>query len=181
MPFTIVLDSDGLIKLAKAGILAVAIRAWRCLIPEAVYAETVERGIRAGYPDAEAIREALPPTIVRARVRHPRATALLGQKRGLGAGEREALHLFLTVQADAIVSDDAAFVAMLVRTGCPYLLPASVLVRLTQQGHLEPGAAREALERMRPLIRPEVYQAARADLGALPSRKAGGANGGTSV
>ena len=62
MSFTVVLDSDGLIKLAKAGILEVAVNAWNCLVPQAVYAETVEGGLQAAYPDALAIREVLRPT-----------------------------------------------------------------------------------------------------------------------
>lgn len=76
VPFRAVRDSDGLIKLAKAGALEVVIKVWRCLIPQAVYAETIERGIRPGYPDALATREALPPSIVGSRVRPPRATTL---------------------------------------------------------------------------------------------------------
>ncbi len=164
MAFTAVLDSDGLIKLAKAGALDLVVNLWSCLIPQAVYSETVERGMEAGYPDASVIRESVPPSIVRSRVRHARATALLEQKRGLGPGEREALHLFFAARADIIISDDAAFVAFLAQAGLPYLLPASVLVQLCHEGHLEPRTALDRLKRMRPLIRPEVYQAARADL-----------------
>lgn len=170
MSFKAVLDSDGLIKLAKAGILEAVVKAWNCLIPEAVYAETVRRGIQGAYPDALAIREVLHPSMVRPWVPHPRATRLLKQKRGLGRGEQEALHLFFTVRADAIISDDAAFVSVLDQAGLPYLPPALVLVRLADQRHLEPQAALDRLERMRPLIRPEVYEAARSDLAALRPR-----------
>jgi hypothetical protein len=48
----VVLDSDGLIKLAKAGALQHVIEAWMCFVPRAVYVETVERGLEAAYPDA---------------------------------------------------------------------------------------------------------------------------------
>lgn len=180
MQFKAVLDSDGLIKLAKAGVLEVVIKTWRCLIPRAVYAETVERGMRAGYPDALAIREALPASMIESRVRDPRATALLEQKRGLGRGEREALHLFFAGQGDAIISDDSAFVAVLAQAGLPYLLPPLVLVQLSQQRQLEFRAALEGLERMRLFIRPEVYHAARTDLEAFRSRRPEKAKGGTS-
>ena len=171
MPFSAVLDSDGLIKLAKAGILEVVVKAWNCLIPQAVYAETVERGIQAAYPDALGIREVLDPSMVRPSVRHPRATTLLEQKRALGRGEQEALHLFFAVQAHAIISDDAAFVTVLDQAGLRYLPPALVLVQLAHERRLEPRAALEGLERMRPFIRPEVYQAARSDLEALRARR----------
>jgi hypothetical protein len=160
MPLRLVLDSDGLIKLAKAGALERAIAAWTWLVPEAVYAETVERGLEAAYPDALAIRQALPLSAVRPRTRHPRATALLEGRHGLGPGEREALHLFFAARANVIVTDDAAFVGILARAGVGYLLPAMVLVRLTKEGHFGPPEALDSLERMRPFIRAEVFRAA---------------------
>lgn len=86
MSFTVVLDSDGLIKLAKAGILGVVVKAWTCLIPQAVWAETVEGGREAAYPDALAIREALRPSMVQPPARHPRAARLL-QRKNVGWGE----------------------------------------------------------------------------------------------
>jgi hypothetical protein len=166
VPFRVVLDSDGLIKLAKAGALERVVEAWTCLVPRAVYAEIVERGLEAAYPDAEAIRLVLPSTTVRRAARHPRAAALLQGKRGLGRGEQEALHLFFAARGDAIVTDDAAFVAMLAGAGLRYLVPALVLVRLVQGQYLEPAEALDCLERMRPFIRAEVYRAARDDLTA---------------
>lgn len=158
------LDSDGLIKLAKAGVLEPVVRAWKCLVPDAVYAETVVRGLEAAFPDALVIRHALPPSAVQPPARHSRATALLEQTRSLGRGERDALHLFFTTRADAIVTDDAAFVSLLARTGVRYLLPALVPVLLTRQRHLDSLVAIEGLERMRPFIRADVYRAARNDL-----------------
>ena len=59
MPLPVVFDSDGLIKLAKAGALERVLEAWTCLVPRAVYVETVERGLEAAYPDAAAISVAL--------------------------------------------------------------------------------------------------------------------------
>jgi predicted nucleic acid-binding protein len=180
MQFRVVLDSDGLIKLAKADILEVVFKAWDCLVPRAVYVETVERGIRAAYPDALVIREVLQPQAVRPMVRHPRATLLLQQKRNLGRGEQEALHLFFRARAHTIISDDAAFVTVLDQAGVPYLPPALVLVELVHHQQLEPRAALEGLERMRVLIRPEIYRMARSKLGAFPSRKPKRFSGGES-
>jgi predicted nucleic acid-binding protein len=171
MQFRVVLDSDGLIKLAKADVLKVVLKAWDYLVPRAVYVETVERGIRAAYPDVLAIGEALQPQAVRPMVRHPRATLLLQQKRNLGRGEQEALHLFFRARARTIISDDAAFVTVLDQAGVPYLPPALVLVELVHHQQLEPRAALAGLERMRVLIRPEIYRMARSKLEAFPPRK----------
>lgn len=178
MRLQVVLDSDGLIKLAKAGILGVLVNAWKCLVPRAVYTETVERGVEFGYPDALTIREALHADMVRPRARDPRATALLQGKRHLGRGEHEALHLFLASRADAIVTDDAAFVSVLGHAGFRYLPPALVLVQLTRQGHLNREAALEGLEHMRAFIRAEVYTAARADVRCLRPSDPGSADTG---
>jgi len=180
MRFRMVLDSDGLIKLAKSEMLEVTLKAWDCLVPQAVYVETVERGIRAAYPDALAIREALQPQTVRPMVHHPRATMLLQQKRNLGRGEQEALHLFFRARAHAIISDDAAFVTVLEQAGIPYLPPALVLLELAHHQQLEPRAALEGLERMRALIRPEIYRMARSNLEAFPPRKPKRSSGGDS-
>lgn len=95
MSLRVVLDSDGLIKLAKAGALERVLEAWTCIVPRAVYVETVERGLEAAYPDAQAIRPVLPSAAIRPPARHPRAVALLKGKRGLGPGEQGALYLFL--------------------------------------------------------------------------------------
>lgn len=180
MWFRVVLDSDGLIKLAKADILEVVLKAWDCLVPQAVYVETVERGIRAAYPDALAIREVLQPASVRPMVHHPRATMLLRQKRNLGRGEQEALHLFFRTRAHAIISDDKAFVTVLDQAGVPYLPPALVLLELAHRQQLEPRAALERLERMRALIRPEIYRLVRSNLQASPPRKPKTSSGGES-
>jgi hypothetical protein len=110
---------------------------------------------------------------VRPRTRHPRAAALLEGTRGLGRGEQEALHLYFAARADAIVTDDAAFVRVLGRAGLRYVLPALVLVRLARERHLDPDEALNSLERMRPFIRAEVYRAAQDDLAAaLPRGRA---------
>lgn len=170
MSLRVVLDSDGLIKLAKAGALERVLEAWTCIVPRAVYVETVERGLEAAYPDAQAIRQVLPSAAIRPPARHPRAVALLKRKRGLGPGEQGALHLFFRARAEAIVTDDAAFVAMLAGAGLRYLVPALVLVRLVQEQRLESAEALDYLERMRPYIRAEVYRAARQNLTAAQRR-----------
>jgi hypothetical protein len=108
--------------------------------------------------------------VIHPPARHRQAAALLGGKRGLGSGEREALHLFFRVRADVIVTDDAAFVATLRGAGLPYLVLAPVLVRLAREQHLRPAEALRALERMRPFVRAEVYRAARQDLTAVERR-----------
>lgn len=117
------------------------------------------------------IRDGIPRSLVRPGSPHPRAVSLLRGKAGLGRGEQEALCLFFAARADTLVSDDAAFVALLDQAQIPYLLPARVLVELAAEGHLQGRAALSALERMRPWIRPDVYRLARDDLGTFQGKR----------
>jgi len=165
----VVLDSDGLIKLAKSGILAQVIREWHCLVPQAVYEETVERGKQEAYPDAEEI-ERLVHGHVKPLRENEQAEAILVQARALGRGEQEALHLFFNERADVIITDDRAFLAVLKRAGLPALPPALALVELARFGGIQLAEAESALEMMKGLIRQEVYQLARRDLEELRKR-----------
>jgi predicted nucleic acid-binding protein len=164
---TVVLDSDGLIKLAKAGGLGKLMETWDCLIPRAVYEETVQRGKEAAYSDAEEIDQLVRGHVLEPPSEHPQAEMILAGAESLGRGEREALHLFFVEGADAVISDDRAFLAVLERADLPYLPPALVLVELTRCGGIGIGEAVEVLERMKGLIRPAVYERARENLEAL--------------
>ncbi|MGQ9734135.1 MAG: hypothetical protein ACUVQU_03685 [Candidatus Bipolaricaulia bacterium] len=166
MEFKVVLDSDGLIKLAKAEVLEAVAKVWTCVIPRAVYEETVERGKKAAYPDAtriEQINQAHHIPCKRASV-HPQVKKILRGVKSLGAGEREALHLFFEEGADAIVSDDARFLPLLEQGGVSYLPPALVLVQLARRKEISKDASLAHLERMKPLIKPGAYRRAKEDL-----------------
>ncbi|MBS3789056.1 hypothetical protein KGY79_12785 [Candidatus Bipolaricaulota bacterium] len=49
----IILGSDGLLKLKKAGLLSALVDRHKCLIPKAVYKETVTQGKKELYEGAE--------------------------------------------------------------------------------------------------------------------------------
>ncbi len=123
-----VVDSDGLIKLYRAGILQALFENWECLIPRAVYKETVQRGMQAAYPEAVAINRVIPRGSIKDPVRHPRAATLLKDKKGLGAGEIAALHVYFAERASWIISDDTAFLQLLQKSGCAFLPPGLVLL-----------------------------------------------------
>jgi predicted nucleic acid-binding protein len=171
MTRTVVLDSDALIKLGKAGLLSAAVRAWRCVVPEEVYTETVVRGLQEAHPDAEAIAAVFSQGLIRRRVRRKRSVPRLGL--GLGAGERAAAALLLQVHADFVVTDDRAFLKALREAGLPHVTSALALVELARSGVLTLQDAAAGLERLRPMIRQDQYHAAEADLAALGTPKGG--------
>jgi predicted nucleic acid-binding protein len=171
MTRTVVLDSDALIKLGKAGLLGTVAKAWRCLVPEEVYTETVVRGLQEAHPDAEAIAALFGRALIRRRVRRKRTSPRLG--RGLGAGERAAVALFLQARADFIVTDDRAFLRALREAGLPYATSALVVVELARSGAMTLQDAAAGFERLRPVIRQDQYEAALADLAALAGQEGG--------
>lgn len=165
MSRTVVLDSDALIKLGKAGLLRAATRAWRCLVPDEVYPETVVRGLREAHPDADEIAALFSRGLERVRVRRRAAGLRLGS--GLGAGERAAATLMLQARADCVITDDRAFLRELRRVGLPHVTPALAAVELFRSGALSPQEALASLERLRPMVRHDRREAARTDLNAL--------------
>jgi predicted nucleic acid-binding protein len=163
MPWKVVIDSDALIKLTKAGLLPIITHAWQCLIPDEVYEEVVVRGKREAHPDAAEIERFIGRGLERGRVRAaPRRISAV-----LGPGERAVVALFGKEQADLILTDDRAFLATLRQLGLPHLTPALALVKLAEQGAMSLDQAQDYLDRLKPLIRSSVYEAARADLQKL--------------
>ena len=71
-------------------------------------------------------------------------------------------------------------ITVLDQAGVPYLPPALVLLELAHHQQVEPRAALKALERMRALIRPEIYRMTRSHLEAFPPRKPKRSSGGES-
>jgi predicted nucleic acid-binding protein len=163
----IVCDADGLIKLHKAGLLALLVQHAEVLIGPDVFREAVTAGKARGYPDAIALEQLLQPHWPQpAPPAHPHARQVLQGTR-LGRGETEALQLYFHAQCEAILSDDRAFVSLLLTHQIPVLTPATVVVALCEWELVTVARAAQALERLRPLIRAEQYHAARAELAAL--------------
>jgi hypothetical protein len=157
---TLILDTDALIKLFRAGVLEQVARAFNCIIPESVYQEAVIRGKARFYPDAEAIER-----IVMASVTVEPTSVMGIPELGIGAGETGVLALANQQQEKfATVSDDHRFLAILASQGIEFLTPTALIISMARQGILTLREAREALIRLQPLVRKDAYDQAMQEL-----------------
>jgi predicted nucleic acid-binding protein len=167
----IVADADGLIKLGKSGALGRLLSAAEILVPRSVYREGVEAGKKEMYEDAFELEKVLGEggAEVVEDQQDERAEKLLKGVTSLGAGERAALHVLFAREADAVLTDDRAFLNVLGRVGIRTLTPAAAIVSLFESDRLFRAEAIEALGSIEGLLREEVYEAAME--GLIGSRK----------
>jgi hypothetical protein len=158
--YKIVFDADGLLKVYKGGFLVEAAAEHVCLMPDEVFQETVVAARRTHADEASALEELVRGggLLRRPPARSAQAEQVLAMSQALGRGESGALRLFFKERADVIVTDDRAFLNLLLRNQLPFLTPAHLLVRLRRAGRLSGAEAVSAAARLRPLIRGEVYQ-----------------------
>ncbi len=163
----IVCDADGLIKTNKAGILAMFAQHAQLFIGPEVVREVITAGKAQGYPDALEIEHIVEQHMHQTEPRSYVLADLRLSEANFGAGEREALALYESEDADGILSDDRGFLSALDMHQIPYVTPAAVVVVLCEWEALSVETARRALASLRPLIRNEQYHTALADLSTL--------------
>lgn len=186
--YTIVTDADGLIKLGKSGALPALLSAARVLVPRAVWEEAVEEGKRGMHEDAHALERVLTAEPGSAEVVDDVGGARAGDESGgeggmvspgvaasFGAGEVAALGAFYSHGADAVLTDDRAFLGVLAGSEppVPALVPTAAIVGLTEGGHLSVGEAKEALSRLRPSVRGDAFRAAMGELEEIERAREG--------
>ena len=143
-----VMDSDCLIKLTKAGLKERVCKAWKVTIPACVRRETVRQA--PSLPDAIRIRE---------NIEIGRLT-VAGEDTGAGKGEDAVLALHKAEGFDAVATDDTRFIRRLRGLGIPYAVPAVIVVWLRKSGTFTGAEANRALESLRPHISAEEHAAA---------------------
>ena len=149
----LVLDTDCLIKLTKAGLKERVCEEFEISIPMLVRVEAVDRGGRR--PDAERIRS---------NIRDDRLDVHSDPGR-LPRGEEAAYALFQTGRYDAVGTDDRRFVRRLRADGVPYVTPCVLVVLLARRGTIDRGEANAALESLAPHVSEDEVAMARAVLG----------------
>lgn len=154
-----VLDADGAIKLAKAGVLEALAERASCLLPEQVYSE-VMRGKEKMYEDAfvtESLVEKLKIKVIQ--------VSNLENLESSGAGEISALAAFRREAADAIITDDTHFISIIERRNIPFMTPTDTVVWLVKIGKISMKEGFAALDRIRSIVRKGAYARAKGLIG----------------
>lgn len=158
----IVLDSDALIKLTKAGCLGKILSTIDCFISREVYEETVISGMKRCYEDAfliDGLVRGGKLTIEETRNNEMAQNILKGSK--LGKGENSTLHLFFNKNASAIISDDRAFLSILYQNNIPFIIPTDLIVRLYELKIVTIEESVRALEMIKPYVSRHNYDKAK--------------------
>ncbi len=157
----VILDSDGLIKLQKSGMLRVLVSSCECIIPEAVYEESVEEGKKRLYEDAFILEDIVEEGIKRIKINRKEKILqnIDDRLESLGKGEKEVFHLYFQEEADAVISDDRAFLNILdlSKDDVKYLTPCNAIYILFKKDHISKEIALRGLCQIKELVREDVY------------------------
>ena len=149
----IVFDSDGLIKLTKAGIHEKVVEYFICSITKEVYDETVVKGMERFYDDAFQIDGLIKKgKIMVKNIENNKKASNILKGSSLGRGETSSLHLYFNLNAEAIISDDRAFLSVLQQNNVAFITPADLIVRSFELKMLSKDESLNALDMIEPYI-----------------------------
>ncbi len=149
----LVMDSDSLIKLTKAGAKEIILNNIEVLITPSVMNETTKN--KDMFPDALKIHENINKSLL--KVKNPVNSSFV---KSLGIKGGEAQVLMLHDSSSAISSDDSKFLNLLDNLNIPYLTPASVIVLLVKKGAIKKDESKKLLGNLKELVSDEEYHLA---------------------
>nr|MDO8082803.1 hypothetical protein [Candidatus Freyarchaeota archaeon] len=162
----LVIDSDSLIKLTKAGAKDILLDNIEAYIPPKVREECVTVAKGEGFADAFEIDENLKKK--RIKESEPARTQDVEEEvkhLGLGGGEADVFRLYRTGEFDMVSTDDSMFIRILDEFGIPYLTPSAVILYIYWRGVLSLEKIREILKKLRDLVSEEEYHLTMDELG----------------
>lgn len=157
-----VLDADGLIKLGRSGLLPDITEAQSLVISDIVYQEAVVNGLIHAYPDAQALAELVDSGAIRVhKIELDQSMPVVDiLRKRLHPGELSSLELYLQLEARLLVSDDRAFLRLLLGKGINFLRVADFIAVNFRQGVLTRSEVMEGLIKIRSIISTASYRQA---------------------
>lgn len=157
--YKFVLDADAAIKLAKAGVLKLLVTNAECLMPSAVY-EEVLKGKEKMREDAFITEAIVNEGSLKVINIEPEFN-----ETNLGKGEKAAMAACRKYAGDAVISDDAKFIARLKQERLLAITPANAVVWLVENQKITKDGGVSALDKMRTFVSKEAYNRARMLIG----------------
>ena len=153
----LIMDSDCLVKLTKAGAKEAILSSIEVSIPALVKRETVDEAKDKGHQDGLIIEENLSKKTLRVVEAKRKRRSLMAATKG----EEEVVSVYLSGTYDAVASDDRRFLKRLESANIPYLTPTACLVYVYEVGRIEQFEALQMLESLKPYISSPEYAVAR--------------------
>ena len=144
----ILMDSDCLIKLTKAGLKEYICQQYEVTIPAIVKKEVVDAGKSKGFPDAELVEKNIQKNILQ-----------VAGKESLPhiKGDQALIEVFKRGRYEAIATDDAKLIRFLRSTGLRFILPGLLIYSLYQRNSIDRLTALNWLEKLSPSISEDEY------------------------
>ncbi|MBU4374380.1 MAG: hypothetical protein KJ714_08105 [Euryarchaeota archaeon] len=149
----LVIDSDALIKLTKAGAKEVVLNNIEVSIPPSVMDETTRE--REKFIDALIIYENINKGLL--KVKKPGKNPFVKSLEVKG-GEAQVLMLYDGLSP--ISSDDGKFLNLLENLNIPYLTPTSIIIYLLKKGAIKKEDAKKYIGNLRDMVSEEEYHLA---------------------
>ena len=158
--YKFIIDSDALIKLTKSGILELICHHCNCIITTEVKNECVDEGKKRLYKDALEIEEIINKKLM--KVIELKRTRKVNEN--LGRGELSSVNLYFQEKNSCIITDDSAFINYLEENNIKFFVPADVILLMKISNKVDKKTALIHLEKIKDLIREEVYNDIKKDI-----------------
>lgn len=150
----VLIDSDALIKLTRAGMKELLVTAFSVCIPQAVAVETASDDMCTRYPDAVVIKDNLEKELLHVVNLPQKSFPELILFRG---GDRDIAHCALNGGYAAVVTDDAYLLEKLKASGISVTVPAAMIIAVGRKYRLPVSEVLSYLSALQPYISQDEY------------------------
>ncbi|SPD72871.1 conserved hypothetical protein [uncultured Desulfobacterium sp.] len=143
----ILMDSDCLIKITKAGLKELIGRLHQIFIPETVQKEVVLAGKSKGCEDAFIVEENIKSNVIKVSESPSK----------FNNGDDALVEQFRNSDYDVAATDDAKLTRRLIANDIPFILPALIIFKLFADNHIDRAAFSKAMDKLVPFISKDEY------------------------
>jgi len=142
----ILMDSDCIIKITRAGLKEVILDFFDVFIAEEVKIEVIDKGLRKGYTDAKIVKENIEKNKIK-----------IIKGLGEGKGDDAIIKVFDRKMFNFVGTDDKRLVKKLEVLGIPYVVPGLLIYFVYKQGKIRKEKALSFLEKLSSYISDDEY------------------------